>query len=81
MDCLTSRRPNAYSFLQPFAELVGSQLTVSEDSMELGPRRLEQEAAWIERYRRLWEARFDELDKIVASLNREERLDRRKKRK
>src|SRR5579884_2284230 len=48
---------------------------------KLGRRRLEQEAAWIERYRRLWEARFDELDKIVASLNREERLDRRKKRK
>ena len=29
---------------------------------KLGPRRLEQEAAWIESYRRLWEARFDELD-------------------
>ncbi|MEZ4694898.1 MAG: metalloregulator ArsR/SmtB family transcription factor [Rhodothermales bacterium] len=36
----------------------------------LGPRRLEAEAAWIESYRRLWEARFDELDKIVADLKR-----------
>lgn len=35
---------------------------------KLGPRRLEEEAAWIERYRRLWDARFDELEKIVEEL-------------
>lgn len=34
----------------------------------LGPRRLEEEAAWIERYRRLREARFDELDRVVEEL-------------
>src|SRR6058998_2450354 len=28
---------------------------------KLGTRRLEQEAAWIESYRHLWDARFDEL--------------------
>jgi len=28
-------------------------------------RALEEEAAWIERHRQLWSARFDELDKIV----------------
>jgi hypothetical protein len=33
---------------------------------KLGPRRLEEETAWIERYRQLWDARFDELDKVVA---------------
>ena len=27
----------------------------------LGPRRLEQEAAWLESYRQLWAARFDAL--------------------
>src|ERR1700690_390248 len=48
---------------------------------KLGLCRLEEEAAWIERYRQLWEARFDELDKIVESLKREERVDGRKKRK
>src|SRR5947208_7846220 len=32
---------------------------------KLGRRRLQEEAAWIERYRRLWDARFDELDKVV----------------
>src|ERR1700739_2834640 len=29
---------------------------------KLGVRGLEEEAAWIEKYRQLWEARFDELD-------------------
>jgi DNA-binding transcriptional ArsR family regulator len=48
---------------------------------KLGPSRLEQEAAWIERYRRLWGARFDELDKVVEELKRREKADGRKKRK
>ncbi len=47
---------------------------------KLGPRRLEQEAAWIESYRQLWQARFDELDKIVEELKRTERVEARKKR-
>lgn len=34
----------------------------------LGPRRLEDAAGWIERYRQLWEARFDELDALVAEM-------------
>ncbi len=47
----------------------------------LGLRRLEEEAAWIERYHQLWSARFDELDKIVEELKRKEKVDGRKKRK
>jgi DNA-binding transcriptional ArsR family regulator len=39
----------------------------------LGLRRLEEEAAWIDTYRRLWEARFDELDKVIDELQRKER--------
>ena len=46
----------------------------------LGLRRLEEEAAWIERYRLLWDARFDELDKVVEELKRKEKVDGRKKR-
>ena len=46
----------------------------------LGPRRLDEEAAWIEGYRQLWDARFNELDKIVAELKRKEKADGRKKR-
>jgi DNA-binding transcriptional ArsR family regulator len=47
---------------------------------KLGLHRLQEEAAWIERYRQLWDARFDELDKVVEELKREERGDGRKKR-
>jgi DNA-binding transcriptional ArsR family regulator len=45
----------------------------------LGLRRLEEEAAWIERYRQVWDARFDELDRIVEELKRERRVDGRGK--
>ena len=47
----------------------------------IGPRRLEEETAWIERYRQHWDARFDELDKVVEDLKRKEKVDGRKKRK
>src|SRR5262245_57948093 len=30
----------------------------------LGPRRLEQEMVWLERYRKRWDLRFDELEKV-----------------
>lgn len=38
----------------------------------IGPRRLEDEMAWLERYRQLWEARFSALDQVVEELQREE---------
>ncbi|MEO7206761.1 MAG: helix-turn-helix domain-containing protein [Steroidobacteraceae bacterium] len=47
---------------------------------KLGLRRLEEEAAWIERYRQLWDARFDELDRVVEELKRKENADGCKKR-
>jgi DNA-binding transcriptional ArsR family regulator len=47
---------------------------------KLGLRRLEEEAAWIERYRQLWDARFDELDKVVEELKQKEKIDGRNKR-
>jgi hypothetical protein len=47
---------------------------------KLGLRRLEDEMAWIERYRQLWDARFDELDKVVEELSRKEKAHGRKKR-
>lgn len=45
----------------------------------LGGGRLEQEAAWIERYRQLWAARFDELDKVVEELKLKEKTSGRQK--
>lgn len=47
---------------------------------KIGPRRLEEEMAWLERYRQLWDARFDELDKVVEELKRKEQVDGRKTR-
>jgi DNA-binding transcriptional ArsR family regulator len=46
----------------------------------LGLRRLEEEAAWLDGYRRLWDARFDALDIVVAELTRKEKVNGRKKR-
>jgi len=48
---------------------------------KIGPRRLEQEMAWIEKYHQLWAARFDELDQVVEELKRKEKVHGRKKRK
>ena len=47
---------------------------------KLGLRRLDEEAAWIERHRQLWGARFDELDTVVEELKRREKVNGRKKR-
>src|SRR5690349_396577 len=46
----------------------------------LGARRLEEETAWLESYRQLWESRFNELDTVVEELKRKEKVDGRKKR-
>jgi DNA-binding transcriptional ArsR family regulator len=47
----------------------------------LGRHRLEEEAAWIERYRQLWEARFDALDRVIDELQRAQVNSERIKRK
>ena len=52
------------------AGLVSTEKVGRVRTCKLGPRRLEEEAAWIERYRRLWDARFEELDKVVEELKR-----------
>ncbi len=41
----------------------------------LGERRLDEEAGWIESYRRLWSARFDALDDVVEELKRKKHSD------
>ena len=62
------------------AGLVTTEKVGRVRTCKLGPRRLQEEAAWIERYRQLWCARFDELDKVVEDLKRKEKVDGRKKR-
>ena len=50
------------------AGLVTTEKVGRVRTCKLGLRRLEDEAAWIERYRQLWSARFDELDKVIEKL-------------
>ncbi|HEV2110839.1 MAG TPA: metalloregulator ArsR/SmtB family transcription factor [Gammaproteobacteria bacterium] len=62
------------------AGLVTTEKVGRVRTCRLGLRRLEDEAAWIERYRQLWEARFDELDKVIEEQKRKEKVYGRKKR-
>jgi DNA-binding transcriptional ArsR family regulator len=62
------------------AGLVTTEKVGRVRTCKLGARRLEEETAWLERYRQLWDSRFDELDKVVEELKRKERIDGRKKR-
>ena len=63
------------------AGLVTSEKVGRVRTCKLGPRRMEEETAWLEKYRQLWDARFEELDKVVEELERKEKVDGRKKRK
>ena len=62
------------------AGLVTTEKVGRVRTCKLGLRPLEEEAAWIARYRQLWVARFDELDKVVEELKRKEKWYGRKKR-
>jgi DNA-binding transcriptional ArsR family regulator len=62
------------------AGLVTTEKVGRVRTCKLGPRRLEEETAWIERQRQLWDARFDELDKVVEALKRKEKFVGSKKR-
>src|SRR3954447_7528149 len=62
------------------AGLVTTEKVGRVRTCKLGPRRLEQETAWLERYRRLWEARFDQLDHGGETTERKEKTDGRTER-
>ena len=47
----------------------------------IGPCRLEEEMAWIARYRQVWDAGFKALDGVIDELKRQEKARGRKKRK
>jgi len=63
------------------AGLVTTEKVGRVRTCKLGQCRLEEEAAWIERYGQLWAARFDELNNIVEELKRKEGTDGRTKKK
>jgi DNA-binding transcriptional ArsR family regulator len=62
------------------AGLVSTEKIGRVRTCRLGFRGLEEEAAWIERYRQLWAERFDQLDLVVEDLKRKEKANGRKNR-
>jgi DNA-binding transcriptional ArsR family regulator len=63
------------------AGLVATEKVGRVRTCRLGTRRLEDEAAWLEKYHHLWDSRFDELDKVVGELKRKENIDGHKTRR
>ncbi|HEV2442353.1 MAG TPA: metalloregulator ArsR/SmtB family transcription factor [Steroidobacteraceae bacterium] len=63
------------------AGLVTTEKVGRVRTCKLGVRQLEEEAAWIERYRQLWSVRFDALDKVVEHLKCKEKADAQRKRR
>ena len=61
------------------AGLVITQKVGRVRTCRIGAQRLEEVAAWIERYHQLWDARFAALDEVVEELKRKEKSDGRKK--
>lgn len=63
------------------AGLVATEKIGRVRTCRLGGRSLADEEAWIGRFRRLWAARFDELDTLLEELKEKEKVnDRRKNR-
>ena len=57
------------------AGLVTTEKVGRVRTCKIGPRRLEEETAWIDRYQRQWEERFTALDDVVAALKAKEKDD------
>ena len=61
------------------AGLVTTEKVGRVRTCKLGPRQLAEETAWIERYRQMWAARFDQLDVVLEEMKRKEKVDGRAK--
>ena len=61
------------------AGLVTTEKVGRVRTCRFGARRLEEETAWLERHRQLWDSRFEGLDKVVEELKRKEKINGRKK--
>jgi DNA-binding transcriptional ArsR family regulator len=63
------------------AGLVDVQPRAQQRLYELRPQPLRRLHGWLERYRRVWEERFEELDQLVDALTEKEKSDERHRRK
>lgn len=55
------------------AGLVTTEKVGRVRTCRLGKHHLSEEAAWLERYRRTWAARFDELDDVLEEMKKKEK--------
>ena len=58
------------------AGLVATEKVGRVRTCRLGPRQLDEVTAWIDRYRQMWSARFDELDQVIEDMKQKERAQR-----
>jgi DNA-binding transcriptional ArsR family regulator len=61
--------------------LVDAQPRAQQRLYELRPQPLRQLHGWLERYRRIWEERFEQLDELVEELKEKEKTHERHRRK
>lgn len=63
------------------AGLVDVEVRAQQRLYELRGHPWRQLHEWLDRYRQLWDARFEEMDQIIEELKRKEKADGRKRRK
>ena len=82
-DRLHLNQPQVSKHLRVLKEagLVDVQPRAQQRIYELCPKPLRQLHGWLERYRRVWEERFEELDELVEELSRKEKSDDNRKKK
>ena len=61
------------------AGLVTTEKVGRVRTCRIGPCRLNEEMEWMSRYREVWDARFDALDRVVEDLKRKDKLRLRQK--
>ena len=61
------------------AGVVGAEAHAQQRVYELRPEPLRDMHDWLERYRRVWDARFDQLNNLVVELVEKEKADARRK--
>lgn len=61
------------------AGVVGVEQRAQQRLYELRPEPLRAMSRWLERYRELWEARFEQLDAVLEEMKRDERAPRRRR--
>lgn len=81
-DRLQLNQPHVSKHLRILKEagLVDVQPRAQERLYELRAQSLRRLHNWLERYRQIWDARFDELDALIDELKEKEKTDARNRR-